>query len=322
MNFNIETQIGALFKVVVCKADTHEISQETGWFFNHVLDSGLIRMVNAEWIDRCVVGSGNSTPIDGQTALDSFVASTDVTAIGLSDMGGIQVAAAPYYWWGRRTWRFAVGTATGNLSEVGLGWGNANLWNRALIKDVNGSPTTITVLADEYVDVVSEVRVYPQDNISGSFNVVDKFGATVSTHTYTARCLMATIGSQVGGGWITSKVTFNVPFSDNFLIGSDSMSNDVTNIIPATNITSFSVGEISGNGVATLKATAVITSSQGNFSHKSYQAGISGLMCWHAGTESFRSHCGYKWEIDPPINKTNDMILTYSYTLTIGRYTP
>jgi hypothetical protein len=71
------------------------------------------------------------------------------------------------------TWRFGEGIAAGNIAEVGLGWGNATLWNRARIKDAQGKPTVITVFADEYLDVVSEIRVYPAQSLEGSFNLLD-----------------------------------------------------------------------------------------------------------------------------------------------------
>ena len=90
---------------------------------------------------------------------------------------------SPYYRWAKVTWRFGQGVAAGNISEVGLGWGNSNLWNRALIKDANGNPTTITVLSDEYLDVVSEIRDYPTLSSSGSFNLLDKTGAIINTYT-------------------------------------------------------------------------------------------------------------------------------------------
>lgn len=320
MNLNVETQVGARFKIVVRKAATDEITQETDWFCNLVLDTGLTRMVNGTWIDRCVVGSGNSTPAVGQTALDNFIAATTTTAAGTSDSAGRNVAAAPYYWWARRTWRFNTGTATGNLSEIGMGWGNTSLWNRALIKDINGNPTTITVLSDEYVDVVSEVRVYPQDNITGTFNMVDKFGATISTHTYTARPLVRA-ASEASAGWFAGKVNWyrTAQQADWWLVSASAMPDDVVTTIPSAG------GKLPSGSTATgssVKATVQVSSSELIFTHRSFEMGITDLMCISGATNSRISHCGYKMEIDPPINKTSNMILTYSYTLTMGRYTP
>ena len=48
--------------------------------------------------------------------------------------------------------------AAGNLSEVGVGWTGGACFSRALIVDGVGTPTTITVLGDEILDVTYEFR--------------------------------------------------------------------------------------------------------------------------------------------------------------------
>jgi hypothetical protein len=97
--------------------------------------------------------------------MQSPVAST--TNLMQNDTGA--QASAPYYGWRRMRFRFNAGTATGNLSEVGVGW-NTGLFSRALIKDSNGDPTTITVLSNEYLDVTYELRLYPPLD-DATFNV-------------------------------------------------------------------------------------------------------------------------------------------------------
>ena len=148
MKLEATARVGALFKFTVRKADTHEITKETGWFHNLVLNSGLDRMGVGTWVDRCMVGSGNSTPIITQTKLDSHLAQTQIL-VGTSS-GGVQVATLPYYWYGTCTYRFNAGVATGTVAEVALGWGVDQCWNRSLIRDLNGSPISLTILADEY----------------------------------------------------------------------------------------------------------------------------------------------------------------------------
>lgn len=319
MNFNVNVGVGAVFKLIVRKADTDEIVRETPEFHNLVLNTGLTRMAVSTWIDRCCVGTGNSAPVASQVALDSFLASTTETASGTEDTGGIQVTTVPFYWFGRRTWRFAVGVATGNISEIGLGWGNATLWNRALIKDTAGNPTTITVLADEYLDVISEVRVYPKES-TGSFNLVDKLGAVISTHSYTARPRFGT--SEYAGAWMSQKVQYavngNQAYQDTFGIGIDSIpttpTGKVTTSFTTNNLTHIALE----NG---LKASKVISSSEANIGdHKSFTTSLYGLMCGGAFNYLGTSSCGYNWEINPPIPKDAETILTYSFTLTWGNY--
>lgn len=318
MKFNANVSIGAVFKMVVRKADTDEIVRETPEFHNLVLTTGLARMSTGTWIDRCCVGTGNSTPVALQVALDSFLASTTTPASGVVDSGGIQVATAPYYWFGRRTWRFDVGTATGNISEIGLGWGNTTLWNRALVKDAEGNPTTITVLADEYLDVISEVRIYPQES-TGTFNLVDKTGNIISTHNFVA---LPRFSSATGGAaWKPVKVQYAT---------NGSMSNSVFGIgigeiptIPTGYVTTqFNTGGLTHLGMSSgLKASKTIPSSEANIgNHKSFTSGLYGLMCGSDFNGSLDVSCGYNWEVSPAIPKNAETILTYSFTLTWGNY--
>lgn len=128
------------------------------WFENLVTDNGLDLFSSGSYLRYCQVGTGSTTPVNGNTALAAKVADT---ATILASSEGAQ-SSAPYFCWRRNTYRFSVGVAAGNLAEVGIGASStANLFSRALILDNMGSPTTITVLSDEVLDVAYELRVYP-----------------------------------------------------------------------------------------------------------------------------------------------------------------
>lgn len=318
MNFNVGLGVGAVFKLVVRKAETDEIVRETPEFHNLVLTTGLARMAVGTWIDRCCVGTGNSHPLASHVALNSFLASTTAIAPGADDNGGIQVTTAPFYWYGRRTWRFAVGVATGNISEIGLGWGNTTLWNRALIKDTAGNPTTISVLADEYLDVISEVRVYPKES-TGSFNLVDKLGATISEHTYIARPRFRS-DKDGGATWNANTVRYQTTYGSVFGIGDSSIPTAPTGAV-TTKFTTNTLTQVALNNG--LKASKVISSSEANLgNHKSFTSGLEGFMCGGLYNSIGDRSCGYNWEVNPPIPKDSETILTYSFTLTWGNYAP
>ena len=303
MNFEMKNEVGARFKLVARKASTEEITRESEWFSNIVLDAGLTQMGVGTWVDRCRVGSGNSTPVATQTQLDSVIAST--TAITGTSTNGVQVTTKPYYNWIKRTYRFAEGVAAGNISEVGLGWGTGTaLWNRALIKDLNGSPTTITVLSDEFLDVIVEIRVYPLDSFSGSFNLLSKTGQIVSTHTYQGLPLLGN----------TFDAT-NAVYGSTLIAYSGSM-NQVVTIAPSTAL-GGGVSQNSNivNGIKT-KSIFGLVSANGNM--KSFYLQIGGLG-WSPAAGG--NGIGYKFEINPAIVKTNQMELTFTMNLTWGRYT-
>jgi len=137
------------------------------WFPNLITDYGMDLMSGAvsgytEMWNYCSVGTGNAPPAFGNTNLVNRKASTNSTASSL-------IGNEENYIWRRITYQFPQGAATGNLAEVGIGVSSTGdrLFSRALIKDASGNPTTITVLPDEVLQVVWEIRHYfPQPTTS------------------------------------------------------------------------------------------------------------------------------------------------------------
>ena len=299
MNVQINNSVGARFKLVARKASTEEITRETDWFKNIVLDTGLNQMSVGTWIDRVRVGSGNSTPVASQTQLDNTIASTNTILSG-SDSVKKQTTTSPYYVAAKRTYRFGEGVATGNISEVGCGWGTGlALWNRALVKDLNGNPTTITVLSDEFLDVIIEVRYYPTQSFSGSFNLLNKTGQIVSSHTYTGL-------PQFNEGYVTfdkfrgystdlySGSMNNTTTSPSSILGSVNTSSTYPSPKTLTCTNNFQLATANGSIRTILQ----------NFNT------ISGSNTWSA----------YKFEINPPIVKTNQMALSFTFSISWNRY--
>ncbi|RKG44857.1 hypothetical protein [Acinetobacter sp. WCHAc060007] len=303
MNLEIHTGLGARFKLQAKKAQTNEITRESAWSDNIVLDSGLARMSAGDWFDRCCVGAGNSVPNAGQVALDSFIAST-TTKQEASTF--IEIAAKPYHYGVRITWRFGIGVAAGNISELGIGWGNNNLWDRALVKDTSGNPTTITVLSDEYLDVISEIRVYPKDTISGTFNLLDKTGGIKSTHNFTGIPIIT-----------SATVTATNLRLERLVITNGSIQS--VNSPPSGS----QIAIIRNEGGAVLHSYPTQTSFEavckmglgdGNGIHKSFWIGMFGPLVYGIGA--------YQFEITPPITKNNMQEMTYTVTGSWGRYEP
>lgn len=302
MNFSIHSKVGARFKLVVRKASDDSIARETDWFKNLVLDTGLNRMSVGTWIDRCCVGTGNSTPVATQVALDSFLASTTTKQATSS---GLQTTTAPYYRWAQATWRFGAGVAAGNISEVGLGWGNANLWNRALIKDANGNPTTITILSDEYLDVISEVRDYPTLSTSGSFNLLDKSGNIVSTHTYDA------------SPYLKGAVNYFGKITVGYLYACAGVKNNPVTSEPSSYLGFTTSLAITYPTQTSLRAVASLALTEANGTHQTLMIdSVVGMMCNQSASSG-----NYKFQISPTITKTNTQTMTYTFTMSWGRYT-
>ena len=134
---------------------------------NLILDVGLNALGTTSVVSACKVGTGVTPVAVSQTDLATPLAIT--STLQSSSTG--RNSTAPYYTWGRRTFRFGQGVAAGNLTEVGVTYGGgSSLFSRALIVDSEGNPTTLTILSDEWLDVTYELRIY-QDLVDKTFNI-------------------------------------------------------------------------------------------------------------------------------------------------------
>lgn len=163
----IKVQMQGRFTLIAHKLDGSS-RVVADWFDNLILDNGLNRIpVTGGMFDRCCVGSGTAAASAGQTQMGALVAST--TTITASPEGN---ELASGYCWRRYTFRFGQGAAAGNLSEVGIGLTDTDLFSRARIIDGSGNPTTVTVLNDEFLDVVYELRAYwPTTDVTGTLTI-------------------------------------------------------------------------------------------------------------------------------------------------------
>lgn len=164
--------------------------------------------------------------------------------------------------------------------------------------DSNGNPTTITVLSDEYLDVLAEIREYPTLSTSGTFSLVDKTGAVVSTHNF------------VGSPYMTvPNALFSKVVSSTFYIYSGEKGDNVTES-PSTNIGG------ANNNVDTYPSSNVIKTvwniplTTANGYHQSFRVALDGLL----------GAIFYKFQISPVIIKTPSQVMAYTTTMTWSRY--
>jgi hypothetical protein len=162
-------------------------------FRNLITDAGLNRMGIGQFRNTCVVGTGSNAPSVSDSQLQTTRARTSANAPNIP--GATAQSSPPYFAQTSTGFRFSVGSASGNLTEVGIGWSTGSglndyqLWSRALIKDENGNPTTVTVLGDEVLDIYYSMRIYPptldetyQINIGGeTYNCISRAASVTST---------------------------------------------------------------------------------------------------------------------------------------------
>src|SRR5690606_16576837 len=112
---------------------------------------------------------GNTPPTVSDTGLESFSASTtNLFSSNYNNTGSPDYIHSRTY-----VFRFSAGTLNGTYSEVAVGWNDSSAFSRALIQTSGGSPTTISVASDEYLDVVYEIRLIHDldDTIFGSITI-------------------------------------------------------------------------------------------------------------------------------------------------------
>jgi len=160
------------------KADNGRIIHTSPWMNNLITDAGKRTYINSNNnIDvSCVVGTGNSTPAASDTALNAQIYRTSAAEASalppvFTESGGTLKSTYRF--------RFNPGQATGNISELGIylglpGYADFTLFSRALVRDSQGNPTTITVLNDEYLDVYWEFTLTVAGRTTGTFLLDNK----------------------------------------------------------------------------------------------------------------------------------------------------
>lgn len=295
MSFNIGMQ--GRFKLVAHKLDGSS-RVVADWFNNLILNNGLNGIATTNtMLDVACVGSGTAAPAAGQTQLSTLVSSTS-TVQGVS--AGNELASG--YGWRRITFRFGQGAAQGNLSEVGVGASATNLFSRALILDGTGQPTTVTVLADEFLDVVYEIRVY--------WPTADATGTATVSGVSTAFTLRACEVGQWGAAWLTSAFGGN---------------NNFTGQCWASGAT---LGAITGSPSGTFIGQTLSSNRVGSYNNGSFSRTFRLIFDLNGVTQSIgamrllsagNSDMNFQCLFNPAVAKTNQFNLSLDFTLTWSR---
>jgi len=180
------------------------------WFENIITDFGLDKYgISAQQTNWCQVGTDNTPEVATDTALGAFTAEV----VNISTSYGAQ-ASPPYYGHETKQYRFSPGFGGGNvnLNEVGIAGasGPASLTSRSLTKDSGGSPVTVTVLSDEFLDVFYKRRNYPAHLVEATGAPTDDTGSILVagiSYPWTIRPIVVTYGGNTASstnlGWAT-----------------------------------------------------------------------------------------------------------------------
>ena len=264
-------------------------------FDNLITDAGLSRMYSYDYLNYCYVGTGSTPPTVNDTALVNRVGTTNKTN---GSTNTVQ-STPPYFAEHTKYYEFPVGTATGNLTEVGVGWldsGVYKLFSRALILDAGGLPTTITILSTEMLRVTYSLRLYiPTGDTTGTITLGGNIGGT---HNWTLRAAqITTSGSWQAGQPMGPSYVYSGPWNDD-------------TVIPRIFAYSEEMGTLftqpTGHGVSCTGDRGTTTSASWGVTSGS----ITVKSLWITNY----SHGRYQVEFDPPISKSNLQTLTLSWS--------
>lgn len=210
-----KSAVSGKYKLKITKPDGS--IKETEWFSNLILLQGLdyLGATNSYLsINACQVGTGTSTPVNTQVALDAFLA-----GVGLSNSAGNVNQGSPTYAnVSTFEYDFPQGAVIGNITEIGIGtaatMGN-NLFSRALITDGSG-PVAITLTSIDQLTVYYALTITPPlTPVSGTVTL----GST--SYPYTTAIIGATTFCNYpvnAGGWGVPNYASCIAYKNDFVI--------------------------------------------------------------------------------------------------------
>ncbi|WP_444890051.1 hypothetical protein [Microbulbifer sp. DLAB2-AA] len=255
------------YKVEKLRGST--VTFESDWFPNIITDNGLdLWATSSAKFAEGFVGTGNATPQKSDISLANYLAA-DTSNYGATK----SIDTNEYCMYLQKAFEFNEGVATGNISELGVGPANNNFFSRALVRDADGSPTTISVLADE------KLRFYYRLRINQPLN---DFVAQVDGYSTTLRAANADVAASWSDG-MDGQPLFGSQQSplSSATMATDGVIADVNN--PPTGnrfyVTSATTDSyVPGSHV--LSGTLLWDTSEGNGTLSAFQFVIYGMGTW------------------------------------------
>jgi len=278
------------------------------WFENLITNYGMNALAapNGDLMQYCSVGTSNAQPAFTNTNLGSRKA----TVSGVNSPSATKGKnVAEGYTYKRKTWEFVQGSATGVLAEVGIGdkANGSGLFSRALIKDAQGNPTSITILPDEILQVTWEVRIYwPQTAVSGTINIQ---GSGMRNYSL--------LPCAVGDSSYWNLDSYNSIFAFN-QTGSGETFQNMSALSPITSKPSggdYYSATVNNNATHTPNTFFRILSASIGLPKGNYPNGIKGITFSIGSSNSFL----YQVLFDQPIMKTDHQVLGFVIKVTWAR---
>ncbi len=302
---SIETQASG--HIWLRKGKTVDAMEEVADFPNLILDSGLREMglsPSEVYLRYCSIGTSSATPNASQTKLIGLLRTTSTDAATEQTGANSDDPFNPYVW-RRVTKRFAPSGSNANISEIAFGstLNGSTAFNRALIKDSGGNPATITLLGDEFLDVVYELRIYPpMQDITGTFTPT---GVDTQPRSYIVRpkSIYGVLRYADHASWAVTNMLVDNHNDSGFYSGDIGPIFSEPSGVSVKFRASFAMDVVGSSGTVTLT---------GQLDAANFPTGIRSAV---GATNS----CKYQFQFDPPFMKTADDVFTFSFRHSWGR---
>lgn len=310
------------FELSVFDANTGKLTKRRS-FRNLITNQGLASYCGASpsfYTAKICVGNGTNAPTPEDMQLGSFLAvsNTDLGS-GTFNAGHGNNGAPDYVSWTKGTARFNAGTFDGvTITEVGVTNGDNSypVFARALILDDSGNPTSLTILANEYLDVTYTLFYHPVLTDS-------QFSFEMNGVTYTCTARAAYVSSDAfnnaGGaspllrGLLAIRAVYNSQTLGE-VTGEPIYSTDGKITCDAWSYSSSNVA-YSTDAPYTHKATQTIATGQCNF-----DGGIGAMVVGNYYIDDSGILSYTQISFAPKLPKDSNTEMTFTFAKTVSRY--
>ncbi len=286
-----------------------KITKRSPVFKNMITNIGFDRFLQTlDFFTYAFCGTGSAAPAATDVTMQAFLAETNTRVADTTETTYV----APRWFVQKGTFTFNVGAVVGNVAEVGIGWKPSgsvrSTFSRSLVVDSGGTPTTITVLADEQLTIIYRLYVKVQDNDTtftvndgaASYNVTVR-QSWIAANTSMIEFLSGFYGASGRQNYADAKETDVLPsITTGWVIGA-SANNSSTYVVNPYTVGSFEAS-----------LTATFPGDKAN-----YATGIGSMMF------SPRNGTGV-WMVgfSPKIPKATGQTLTMTFKYALSRGTP
>lgn len=223
------------------------------------------------------VGTGTATPAFTDTSLGARLAGKAIDAAptwSFNQGTGVGTVTG--------TFTFPVGSATGNLTEIGLSaTTSGNVCTRALFKDAGGNPTTIPVASDEQLLITYIVTI--TYSLTSTSSVTDPSSGTTYTMSFLPVSAVGFAPNSITGAYQGSifdagnsmQMTTTAPGAPWAAPGASSLTSNPTTLSAYVNGTYYSENSFASAATGTVTGVQTMYSNSEGYAGLKFKIGVS-----------------------------------------------